>query len=199
VASGKNLKGQRNRGFGWLSLLSLAALAQGCAAISGRPNWDSSVSPTSPAQANVATYPGRTETLRSDVVKSSNVGSSPQEKLKRPSSTLRGKVLTGTASWYGPGFNGKKTASGDIFDDSKFTAATKILPLGSKVRVTNLSTGDSVNVEVNDRGPFVDGRIIDLSHAAARALGIVDAGTAKVKVELLFEADESVENNRLGM
>ena len=89
----------------------------------------------------------------------------------------------GSASWYGPGFHGKKTASGDIFDESKFTAAHRTLPLGSRVRVTHLSTGKSVEVLVNDRGPYVDGRMIDLSHAAARHLGMVESGVAEVRVD----------------
>jgi len=96
------------------------------------------------------------------------------------------------ASWYGPGFSGKTTASGDVFDETKMTAAHKTLPLGSKAKVTNLKNGKSVEVEINDRGPYVEGRIIDLSKAAARALGIVDHGVARVRVELLdkqFAAD----------
>ena len=92
-------------------------------------------------------------------------------------------VSTGRASWYGPGFRGKKTASGEIFDDSKFTAAHKTLPLGTIAKVTNLTNGKSVKVEINDRGPYVDGRVIDVSHAAAHALGMVDRGVAHVKIE----------------
>jgi hypothetical protein len=91
----------------------------------------------------------------------------------------------GRASWYGPGFVGKKTASGDIFDDNKLTAAHKTLPLGSKAKVTNLSNGRSVRVEINDRGPFVDGRIIDLSKAAAHELGMVEDGVVQVRVDPL--------------
>ena len=72
-------------------------------------------------------------------------------------------LFNGTASWYGPGFHGKKTASGEIYDQTKLTAAHKTLPLGTKARVTNLDNGSAVEVEINDRGPFVDGRIIDLS------------------------------------
>jgi rare lipoprotein A len=92
-------------------------------------------------------------------------------------------VSTGRASWYGPGFRGKRTASGEIFDDNKLTAAHKTLPLGTSAKVTNLSNGKSVTVEINDRGPFVDGRIIDLSQAAAHALGMVERGVAHVRIE----------------
>lgn len=101
-------------------------------------------------------------------------------------------VTTGRASWYGPGFRGRKTASGEIFDDSKFTAAHKTLPLGTIAKVTNLSNGKSVRVEINDRGPYVDGRIIDLSHAAAHALGMVDRGVAHVEIEPVSGNSESV-------
>ena len=102
--------------------------------------------------------------------------------------------LNGTASWYGPRFHGKKTASGEIYDQNKhFTAAHKTVPLGSKARVTNLDNGNTVEVEINDRGPFIEGRIIDLSRAAARALGFVESGTAPVRVELI--AEETASNN----
>jgi len=102
-------------------------------------------------------------------------------------------ALNGTASWYGPKFHGKKTASGEIYDQNKLTAAHKTVPLGSKARVTNLDNGNTVEVEINDRGPFVQGRIIDLSRAAARALGFVESGTAPVRVELI--AEETASNN----
>jgi rare lipoprotein A len=86
----------------------------------------------------------------------------------------------GTASWYGPGFHGKKTASGERFNQHAMTAAHRTLPLGSKVRVTNLKTNKSVIVTINDRGPFARGRIIDLSKGAAQTIGI--AGTGKVSI-----------------
>jgi rare lipoprotein A (peptidoglycan hydrolase) len=94
----------------------------------------------------------------------------------------------GEASWYGPGFQGKKTASGEIFDDSKLTAAHKTIPLGSKAKVTNLTNGKTVEVKINDRGPFIDGRMVDLSQAAAKALGMIDRGTARVQIDLLPDA-----------
>lgn len=94
-------------------------------------------------------------------------------------------AITGMASWYGPGFSGKKTANGDTFDETKMTAAHKTLPLGTRAKVTNVKNGKSVEVEINDRGPYAEGRIIDLSQAAATALGIVDRGVATVRVESL--------------
>jgi rare lipoprotein A (peptidoglycan hydrolase) len=94
-------------------------------------------------------------------------------------------VQSGRASWYGPGFHGKVTASGKTFDEAALTAAHKSLPLGSKARVTNVINGNCVEVKINDRGPFTEGRIIDLSRAAARALGILETGITIVRVELV--------------
>ena len=105
-----------------------------------------------------------------------------------PRSDSPANVYIGAASWYGPGFNGKKTASGEIFDETRLTAAHKSIPLGRKVKVTHLGNGKSVEVLINDRGPYVEGRMIDLSYAAAKALGMIDYGIAKVQVELLREA-----------
>jgi rare lipoprotein A len=90
---------------------------------------------------------------------------------------------TGRASWYGPGFHGRKTASGDRYDMYALTAAHKTLPLLSYVRVTNTTNDKSVVVKITDRGPYVRGRVIDLSLAAARVLGFRKAGTASVKIE----------------
>ncbi len=91
----------------------------------------------------------------------------------------------GTASWYGVQFQGKETASGEPFDMQDFTAAHPSLPLGTFVRVTNLRNGRAVVVRVNDRGPVVDGRIIDLSYNAARALGFKDRGLQTVRLDLV--------------
>jgi rare lipoprotein A len=92
---------------------------------------------------------------------------------------------TGIASWYGPGFHGKRTANGEIYDQMELTAAHRTLPMPSMVRVTNLQNGRSLVVRVNDRGPFKNGRIIDLSYRAAQLLDTVATGTAKVRVEIL--------------
>lgn len=88
----------------------------------------------------------------------------------------------GIASWYGRKFHGRRTASGEVFDMHQLTAAHRTLPLGSWVAVTNLENGRSIQVRVNDRGPFVRGRIIDLSYAAARAIGMVRQGVARVHI-----------------
>lgn len=87
------------------------------------------------------------------------------------------------ASWYGPGFHGRKTASGERFNQNALTAAHKSLPFGTRVKVTNRRTGRSVVVRINDRGPFVAGRVIDLSRGAARAMGMT--GTAPVDLARL--------------
>ncbi|MFD2207534.1 septal ring lytic transglycosylase RlpA family protein [Kiloniella antarctica] len=96
---------------------------------------------------------------------------------------------TGIASWYGPGFDGKTTANGEIYDQYALTAAHRTLPMPSLVRVTNLGNGRSIKLRVNDRGPFSNNRIIDVSRRSAQLLGFEVQGTAKVKVEIL--EDES--------
>jgi rare lipoprotein A len=100
---------------------------------------------------------------------------------------------TGLASWYGPKFHGKLTASGEVFNQEQFTAAHPTLPWGSRVRVTNLDNGKSIEVRINDRGPFRRGRIIDVSRAAARALGMVARGITAVRVEWLSDPEQSNE------
>src|SRR5215471_7906955 len=90
---------------------------------------------------------------------------------------------TGKASYYADKFNGRKTANGETFQNSKLTAAHKTLPFGTKVKVINLDNGKSVKVRINDRGPFVSGRIIDLSKKAAKKIGMVDTGVGNVKIK----------------
>jgi len=102
--------------------------------------------------------------------------------------TSRGYVETGMASWYGKKFHGRKTASGEIYDMEKFTAAHRTLPLGTYVKVKRVDgSGESAVVKVNDRGPFVEDRVIDLSRAAARQLGMLEEGVAEVTVTALGE------------
>ena len=96
-----------------------------------------------------------------------------------------GHPQTGVASWYGPGFHGQPTSSGAIYDQYGMTAAHPTLPLGTRARVTNLDTGKAVEVLINDRGPFAKGRVIDLSHAAARELGMLGPGTARVSIDVV--------------
>lgn len=94
-------------------------------------------------------------------------------------------VLNGVASWYGPGFHGNRTANGETYNQNALTAAHKSLPFGTRVRVTHTGTGRSIVVRINDRGPYIGGRIIDLSAAAARVLGMASSGVAPVRVEIL--------------
>ena len=104
--------------------------------------------------------------------------------------SLAGKAYTeeGLASWYGKKFQGKKTASGEKFDMHKLTAAHRTLPFGTRVKVTRIDNGKSVVVKINDRGPFVKGRIIDLSKAAAKKLDMINAGVARVRIKVVKSA-----------
>lgn len=95
------------------------------------------------------------------------------------------KQVRGIASWYGPGFHGRQTANGERFNQNEMTAAHRSLPFGTKVRVTNANNGRSVIVRINDRGPFVGNRLIDLSAAAAQAIGLQSSGVGPVNIEIL--------------
>src|SRR5258706_6517917 len=99
---------------------------------------------------------------------------------------------TGVASWYGPGFVGHSTASGETYDQNALTAAHKTLPLPTLVRVTNLENGRQIQLRINDRGPFVNNRIIDLSRRAAQLLGMDQQGTAKVRVQVMAEGSRAL-------
>jgi rare lipoprotein A len=103
--------------------------------------------------------------------------------------TIFGQVQTGKASFYADKFEGVQTASGEKYKRKKFTAAHKSLPFGTKVRITNLANDKSVEVVINDRGPYVEGRIVDLSKAAAEKLGFLNQGIAEVKLEVIDPGD----------
>lgn len=98
----------------------------------------------------------------------------------------------GVASWYGVPFDGHRTSDGEIYDMHQFTAAHRTLPFNSVVRVTNLTNGKQTEVRINDRGPFVANRVIDLSYAAAQAIGMVGPGTAQVRLDLVSGSSPSV-------
>ncbi len=98
--------------------------------------------------------------------------------------------MTGVASYYGKDFHGRMTANGEIFDMYGLTAAHKTLPLNTIVRVTNLENGKSLILRINDRGPYVGGRILDCSYGAAKKLGYVTQGTTKVKIEVIEWGDD---------
>jgi len=101
--------------------------------------------------------------------------------------SVAGEVLEGDASYYADSLSGNKTASGEIYDKDALTAAHRTLAFGTKIKVTYLKTGKSVDVIINDRGPHTKGRIIDLSSAAARKIGLIDDGHGTVKLEILDE------------
>jgi len=124
-----------------------------------------------------------------------------------PLPVARGFQQTCIASWYGPSFHGRVTASGEVYNMYAYTAAHKTLPIGTYVLVKNLRNGREVVVRINDRGPFVKGRCLDLSYAAARALGIIKTGTAPVKLivlspgkkagrEIVYEDVPEIENGK---
>jgi rare lipoprotein A len=159
-----------------LVVLLVSSLLQGGGVIPGSP-----LEQTQSAEA---------ATLDDSSGKTNKEAARVKPKLRRQGNSRQSahqKVIRGQASWYGPGFHGKKTASGEIFDQGKLTAAHKTLPLGTKAKVTNLQNGNTVEVQINDRGPFIGQRVIDVSHAAANALGFVDSGLTLVRIELLPE------------
>jgi rare lipoprotein A len=108
----------------------------------------------------------------------------PPAPIAAPRPTPTPQVV-GTASWYGPGFQGRKNSAGTIYHEHELTAASIAFPLGSRVMVTNLDNGRSVEVRITDRGPFKKGRKIDLSYQAARMIGMLDRGTAHVRIALI--------------
>ena len=113
---------------------------------------------------------------------------------RRPSSPAAAppeptKRIVGLASWYGQRHQGRPTASGEAYDMNRLTAAHRTLPFGTRLRVTNVENGRSVVVRVNDRGPHVPGRVLDLSHGAAKALGMVSEGVGRVEIVVLADGD----------
>lgn len=107
------------------------------------------------------------------------------KKPRAPKPARIGKTETGIASWYGYPYHGRRSANGEIYDMEKFTAAHRTLPFDTWVRVKNLENGRTVDVRITDRGPFVRGRIIDLSRASARQIGMLGRGTARVRLQVI--------------
>ena len=156
----------RRPGLAVVAAIGVALAATGCApthagkgSIAERPNL------SRPADPGVVTINGVRYVARTD----------------------RDAVQVGDATWYGPGFHGRKTASGDRFDSGLVTAAHRSLPLPSLVKVTNLDNGRTLIVKINDRGPFVRSKIIDMSSRGAELLGFRGTGSARVKIQLLEE------------
>ncbi len=137
--------------------------------------------PLTPATSGSQTQPPARPAARSATTRIPAAGTAASSGL-----TPRGKPVSsevGLASWYGPPYTNRKAADGSVYDQNAMTAAHRTLPLGTIVRVTNLTNDQSVLVRITDRGPFVDGRIIDLSLAAAKMVDLYRPGTAKVRVE----------------
>jgi rare lipoprotein A len=164
----------------------LVCLLSGCSFLedksSGAYFEDDGPPADGPDPASVANAVPRPEPL-------SRIGNSPYEVYGVTYVPIRkvsvGHVETGEASWYGRKFHGRTTSNGDVYDMYGMTAAHKTLPLPTYLQVRNLANGREVVVRVNDRGPFLGGRILDLSYMAAQKLGVVATGTAKVRIEVI--------------
>ena len=156
---------------GLVAAFSLSAYAS--------PAADISVQAAATAQPDVVV---QTEPLHT----TANLSYKVAGKQYQPTKKIEQFSQTGKASWYGPGFHGKKTSSGERFDMNTLSAAHRTLPIPSYARVTNLSNGKSVIVRINDRGPFHGNRVMDVSKAAAKELGFIHIGTANVKVEQIL-------------
>lgn len=138
-----------------------------------RPRGRAAFSPLSPAAFLVALAACAAPPVR------------PTVRPQAPPASVRvGSAETGLASWYGDPYHGRRTSSGEVYDMNQLTAAHRDLPLGTWAMVTNLENGRSVEVRINDRGPFKEDRIIDLSYAAARLIGLVGPGTARVRIQV---------------
>jgi len=177
-----------------LVLMAAVISSQGCGIISDAPNRVVStrgVSPSESQTGNPSSDKPPTHTLPREIPPIAKIPSPPETEQAPPATSQPTMMETGVASWYGPKFHGKLTASGEVFNQEKFTAAHQTLPWGSRVKVTNLANGKSVDVRINDRGPFGKGRIIDVSRAAARALGMVGQGITTVRVEWLSDSERS--------
>ncbi len=128
---------------------------------------------------------GDAEPLKPEAIARLRPGAMPEPSASIGMGAIRQFFTEGLASWYGPGFQGRRTANGEIFDPNAMTAAHKSLPFGTWVRVTNLDNGRSALVRINDRGPFIRGREIDLSAGAAQSLGTIQSGVAPVRLEIV--------------
>ena len=181
----------------------LAALIsfQGCGIIADTPSRALSTREVPPSESQPGDLSSEklpAPARRSETPPVADLPSPPETKqtpraAKIPEPAQPTRTETGLASWYGAKHHGKRTASGEVFNQEHFTAAHPTLPWGTRVKVINLDNGKSVDVRINDRGPFKQGRIIDVSRAAARALGMVRQGIATVRIEWLSDPDKANE------
>jgi rare lipoprotein A len=183
-------------------MAALISASQGCGIISEKPNravWTrDAISPSESQVGTPSSDKPQTHTLPREIPPGATAPSFPKTEdaapiAKIPVPSQPTMIETGLASWYGSRHHGKRTASGEVFNQNKFTAAHRTLPWGSLVKVTNLANGKTVEVRINDRGPFSKGRIIDLSRAAARSLGMVEQGITTVRIEWLPDPEKSNE------
>jgi rare lipoprotein A len=182
-------------------LAALSSASQSCGIVSDALNPGTSMKkilPPDPRTADPSIDPPQTHIIPPEIPPVAVLPSDPEPEesatlTKIPELRQPTIVETGLASWYGPRFHGKRTASGEVFNQHDFTAAHRTLPWGSKVKVTNVANGKSVEVRINDRGPFGKGRIIDVSRAAAKALGLVGSGITTVRIEWLADSEKSNE------
>jgi rare lipoprotein A len=161
----------------WLALTGLLLLLTAC---SHKPAT-LSVAPAPPPERQPTSATASPETVEKNQPLESSI---PSPTEISPSATPL-LVETGIASWYGAPYHNRPAANGEIYDMHAMTAAHRTLPLGSLVRVTSLASGQSVTVRITDRGPFIEGRIIDLSQAAAKEIGLLRQGTGEVRIEVL--------------
>jgi rare lipoprotein A len=175
----------------------LSSASQGCGIISDAPSRATSARevPPEPRTGNPSIDQSPAHAFPREIPPITTIPSSPETDEAPPLAPIPAPsqptlVETGLGSWYGRRFHGKLTANGEVFDPEKFTAAHRTLPWGSRVKVTNLTNGKSVEVRINDRGPFGKGRIIDVSRAAARVLGMVGSGITTVRVERLSDSEK---------
>lgn len=133
------------------------------------------------------------------ILQACGISRAGSERMSSPGeSAASGRILqSGMASWYGPNFHGKATANGETFNMNDLTAAHRTLPFNTVVQVQNIDNGRSVTVRVNDRGPYIDDRVIDLSRRAAREIDMEDAGTANVQIILLEEGDRPISSGQV--
>jgi rare lipoprotein A len=160
----------------WLALACLLLLLTGC---SHKPAQV--VVPAAPSPQPEA--PAGTPPVEAERSKVPETSLPPLPEIAPDEKPLA--IETGIASWYGAPYHNRRGSNGEIYDMHALTAAHRTFPLGSIVRVTNLSSGDSVVVRITDRGPFIEGRVVDLSRAAAEKIGLIRRGTGEVRIELL--------------
>ncbi|MFL9986650.1 septal ring lytic transglycosylase RlpA family protein [Paraburkholderia sediminicola] len=187
------MKTRLSRGLG--TLFAFFVLA-GCATPPGASSTSDSGAPLSTKNAQAGSFgPQAFGSAPASGAAAKGSALADAQPLTEDNSGISDFHQIGRASWYGRGFHGRRTANGERFDMHALTAAHRTLPLGSYVRVTNPATSRSVVVRINDRGPYARGRIIDLSMAAAAALDMRHAGTARVQIEGLTRQEARAELN----